>query len=111
MSYLTVALILGTSVPKGSKMAITAEMNVIARNFFLGGRFTGSEPEIKTNWHVDNHFLTLSTHWSYQFDDDLLLRCAFETFGTGVPKISASVIRKIFSATVKEPVTRWNVRK
>ena len=29
---LTVALILGTSVPKGSKMAITAEINVIAQN-------------------------------------------------------------------------------
>ena len=28
---LTVALILGTSVPKGSKMTITAEMNVIAQ--------------------------------------------------------------------------------
>ena len=28
---LTVALILGTSVPKGSKLAITAEMNVIAQ--------------------------------------------------------------------------------
>jgi len=27
---LTVALILGTTVPEGSKMAITAEMNVIA---------------------------------------------------------------------------------
>ena len=69
-------------------------------NFFLSGRFTGSGPEIKTNWHVDNHFLTLSTHWSYQYDDDMLPRCAFETFGTGVPKIIASVIRKIFSATV-----------
>ena len=29
--YLSVALILGTSVPKVSKMAITAEMNVIAQ--------------------------------------------------------------------------------
>ena len=41
------------------------------RKFFLGGRFTGSGPEMKTNWHVDNHFLTLSTRWSYQFDDDI----------------------------------------
>ena len=59
---------------------------------------------MKTNWHVDNHCLTLSTRWSYQFDDDMLPRCGFETFGTGVPKISASVIRKIFSATVKYTV-------
>ena len=67
----------------------------------MGGRFTESGPEMKTNWHVDNHFLNLSTRWSYQFDDDMLPRCGFEIFGTGVPKISASVIRKIFSATVK----------
>ena len=122
-AYLTVALILGASVPKESKLAITAEMNVIAqkkpkrlplkfqdetfgkikifRKFFLGGRYTGSGPEMKTNSRVDNHFLTLSTRWSYHFDDDMLPRCAFEAFGTGVPKISASVIRKIFSATVK----------
>ena len=72
------------------------------RKFFLGERFTGSAPEIKTNWHIDNHFLTLSTCWSYQFDDDMLPRCGFETFGTGVPKISASDIRKIFNATVKK---------
>ena len=45
---------------------------------------------MKTNWYVDNHFLTLSTRWSYQFDYDMLPRCGFETFGIGVPKISAS---------------------
>ena len=67
----------------------------------MGGRFTGSGPEMKTNWHVDNNFLTLSTRWSYQFDVDMLPRCNFETFGIGVPKISAIVIRKIFSVTVK----------
>jgi len=58
---------------------------------------------MKTNWHVDSHFLTLSTRWSYKFDDDMLPRCGFETFGTDVPKISASVIRKIFGATVNHP--------
>ena len=25
-------------------------------NFFLGGRFTGCGPEMKSNLHVDNHF-------------------------------------------------------
>ena len=47
----------------------------------LSGRFTGSEPEMKINWLIDNHFLTLSTRWSYHFDDDMLPRYGFETFG------------------------------
>lgn len=64
---------------------------------------------MKTNWHVDNHFFTLSTRWSYQFDDDMLSRCGFETFGTSVPKISASV-RRYNNENVVYKMTEYDLK-
>ena len=59
--------------------------------FSLGGGFTGSGPEMTINWHIDNHFSTLATCWSYRIDDDDLPRLSFETFATSVPNMCAAV--------------------